>query len=162
MTAFRATYADWRLIKTRGCVQIVFELPVEQADAAYQLLGGMPVAAREVWCGIARLDKTKAEPPRPVESQSVALPAGAEKERRAFSELKPAQQAGILCNERAFLKFMSEKFPDHLRTCGSTAAAVREICKVDSRAEITEHNADWSGLVLAYRLWQREPEIVPA
>jgi hypothetical protein len=40
--AFRGTYADWKLVKTRAVVQIVFEVPLEDSDAAYEILGGMP------------------------------------------------------------------------------------------------------------------------
>jgi hypothetical protein len=57
--AFRATYSDWRLIKGRKVVQIVFELPLELSGSAYDALGGMPNTAAEVWCGIARLDVSK-------------------------------------------------------------------------------------------------------
>jgi len=56
---FKAAYADFRLIKTRGVVSISFELPVEQAQAALDVLGGMPVAATEVWCAVARLKPEK-------------------------------------------------------------------------------------------------------
>ena len=93
-------------------------------------------------------------------------PAGADKERRKFSEMLPAQQAGILCNEVAFHKFLQEKFRTAWMRCDDmndqlrSRNVIREICKVDSRADITSSNADWSALVLAYRLWQREPEFV--
>lgn len=193
-SAFTATFSDWKVIKTRGAVQLVFERPIEKADEAYQVLGGMPIAAQERWCAIARLELQYLPAPdrksgdsgsdqgkqagtaddrcsrgrhdphpttQPLPSQVPRIAEG-EAERRSFNELKPSQQAGILCNERAFLKFMSEKFPDHIRDCGSTAAAVRELCKVNSRADITPDNAEWSSLVLAYRLWMREPSVVPA
>jgi hypothetical protein len=65
MTAFRASYADWRVIKTRACIQVVFEVPIEQADQAYQVLGGMPMAANEIWCAVARLDERKVSANRP-------------------------------------------------------------------------------------------------
>lgn len=171
--AFQATYAEWKVIKTRACVQLVFEIPIEQADAAYQVLGGMPIAAKEVWCGIARLkDKVSRQPPPAAEnkpgpatsSPSVpAEPVRADKERRKFDDLAPAQQAGILCGEQAFRKFLSEKFGRlWLITQNDPAAVVREICEVNSRAEIKPDNALWAALVLSYRLWQREPEFIGA
>lgn len=55
MTAFQATYSDWKLIRTRRVVQIVLEVPVEQADQAYKVLGGMPLSGEETWVGVARL-----------------------------------------------------------------------------------------------------------
>ncbi len=156
------------MIKTRATVQLVFEIPIEQADAAYQALGGMPIAAKEVWCGIARLNSSpavsqaekqpgSAQPPVPTE------PVRADKERRAFSELAPAQQAGILCNEPAFSAFLIERFRKQWNHAGCNAAGtVRDMCKVDSRADIKPDNAEWSALVLAYRLWQHEPEYIGA
>jgi hypothetical protein len=73
--------------------------------------------------------------------------------------LAPAQQAGIFCGEQAFRLFLAEKFPDlWVATNRDPAASVRELCKVNSRADITPDNADWSALVLAYRLWKSHPE----
>ncbi len=54
-TAFKACYSDWKLIRTRGVVQVVMEVPLAEADAAYKVLGGMPDAAREQWFGVAAL-----------------------------------------------------------------------------------------------------------
>ncbi len=175
--AFRATYSDWRIVKGRKVVQVVFELPLESADEAYQVLGGMPIAAHEAWCAIARLDERKVietdarstgstteTPPR----QSIPRPAGADKERRSFNELSPAQQAGILANEAAFGVFLREKFGTAWMTCfdgdslQTAASTIRYLCDVDSRRELTRENAKWASLVLAYRLWQQEPSVVPA
>ncbi len=96
--------------------------------------------------------------PGPATSGKV-VPVRADKARRAFSELTPSQQAGIICSETAFRLFLGERFPEvWTATLRDPAASVREICKVDSRADITRDNADWSALVLAYRLWMNHPE----
>jgi len=58
--AFGAVYSDWKLIKTRKCVQVVFEIPVEAADHAYKVLGGMPHYEKSDWFGIARMKKADA------------------------------------------------------------------------------------------------------
>lgn len=180
--AFTATYAEWRVIKTRAAVQIVFELPVEKADEAYQALGGMPIAAREVWCAIARLAGSSAverdavnvdvagstparsatpSPPSPTVSRNTA----GEAERRKFEELLPAQQAGILCNEVPFWSFLQMEHRSVWRRCDSdgmrgadiAAAVVRELCRVNTRANLTNENTEWLSLVLAYRCWQAAP-----
>jgi hypothetical protein len=157
--AFSATYSDWRVIKGRKVVQVVFELPLESSDEAYQVLGGMPIAASEKWFGIARLDLTK---------------AAAEKTKRSFNDLPGPQQAGILCNEPAFCKFLRERDPklwfryacypgrQQLEDPDTAAAVVRELCNVNSRAEITSKNVEWSTLLLSYRVWQKAAEVVPA
>jgi hypothetical protein len=54
--AFQAVYADFKLIKTRGVTQFIFEVPIEHSDAAYQVLGGMPVQGESVWVAIARIE----------------------------------------------------------------------------------------------------------
>jgi hypothetical protein len=61
--AFSAEYADWKLIRTRKVVQIVFEVPMELADHAYQVVGGMPNLAEPSWFGIARLVRGETEKP---------------------------------------------------------------------------------------------------
>lgn len=175
--AFQATYSDWRIIKGRKVVQVVFELPIEKADEAYQVLGGMPIAANETWCGIARLDLSQRRSPEVAETKPRPVPpepVGADRTKRAFNELPPAQQAGMLCNEQAFRVFLKEKHPQTWRDCdpglnGSpfandqAASVVRELCKVNSRSELNgNNNTEWTSLVLAYRLWQNEPSVVPA
>lgn len=143
--AFTAVFSDWKVIKTRACVQIVFELPIEKADDAYQVLGGMPVAAKEVWCGIARLG-----------AQAIT------KERRSFAEMSPAQQAGMLCDDVAFRRYLEQRVCTPCTTVEQAAEIVRDYCEVHSRSEITKDNQYWSEIVNGYRSWQREAEVVPA
>ncbi len=46
-------------------MQLVFEVPIEDSNLAYNVLGGMPNPASEVWCAIARLttEATAQQPP---------------------------------------------------------------------------------------------------
>jgi hypothetical protein len=61
---FTATYADWKVIKTRQMVQVVFEIPIGAERHAYNILGGMPNHGKEAWFAIARLkEKPKDETP---------------------------------------------------------------------------------------------------
>lgn len=55
--AFGAEYVGWQLVKTRRAVQIVFEVPLEAADHAYQIMGGMPDNDKSVWFAIAKMQK---------------------------------------------------------------------------------------------------------
>lgn len=163
--AFRAAYSEWKVIKTRATVQLVFEIPIELADQAYQALGGMPIAAKEVWCGIARIDPKAVQ--RPAVSQAAAEaprpelqapnPAGAAKERNRL-----AQQAGILCNERLFRLFLAEKFEMPIPDPEGAKQIIYEHCNVTSRKDLTPENVGWSDITLAYALWKRAPEVVPA
>lgn len=52
---FSASYSDWRIVKTRGVVIVSFEIPLNAADLAYNVLGGMPTYETERRFAIARL-----------------------------------------------------------------------------------------------------------
>lgn len=58
-SAFGACYSDWKIIRTRGVIQIVFEVPIDQEGAAYAALGGMPRQERSDWFAIARMNKVE-------------------------------------------------------------------------------------------------------
>lgn len=172
--AFQATYSDWKVVKGRKVVQVVFELPLETADAAYQALGGMPIPANEVWCGIARLNEVRPGFTNAVEATQ-EHPEGAALAARPPSKSQ-SQIAGYLCTLGSFQTFLREKLPDRWQEAITfarlnnwpintpdviAAETVRSYCNVESRAHLKD-NADWSGLLLAYRLWEKEAEVVPA
>jgi hypothetical protein len=169
--AFRATFSDWKLVKSRKVVQLVFEVPMEGADYAYQVLGGMPNPAAEVWCAVARLNEKGGElasnhDPRPADTTprpQPDKPAGGAK--RSWHELTPAQQAGIRCNEPPFWLFLSENRSGwtEVKNANEAAAVVRKWCQIESRTEL---NTDavaathWRELDTSYRVWQEEPAVV--
>jgi hypothetical protein len=51
--AILATFSDFQLVRSRKVARLVFEVPIEQAKAALDVLG-MPNPVGETWCGIAR------------------------------------------------------------------------------------------------------------
>jgi hypothetical protein len=146
--AFRATYSDWRVVKGRKVVQVVFEVPIESADLAYQVVGGMPHPGTEAWFGIAKLDprqqqEEQAAPrkaPVPTAqprqgSPTTPHPAGAPKHNYA-------QRLGIACSQPAFWQFVRGKIPqkhyinvDNVDSEATAADAVRFICGVTSRRD---------------------------
>jgi hypothetical protein len=174
MTAacFRGTYSDFKLIKTRGVVSISFEIPVEQAQAALDVLGGMPVAATEVWCGIARLNHagedssagTAAAPKRDLEKPPTSgrgQPApDTQPAKQAFRDMRLVNQAGMLCDELSFQRFITERAKSALLFSDEGAAEyVREYCGVRSRSDIrprTPSGDRWTKLHDEYRLWMHE------
>lgn len=150
MAAFRAVYADWKLVKTRQTVQIIFEVPLHEADKAYDVLGGMPAPAAERWFGIAALATEHAKP-QPVVDRP---PAGA---KRDWRDLPPQQQAGIRCDEPTFAAFLKEERKDDWHEATDVADCVRLICGVKSRAELsTNHKARviWTQLESQYQAWK--------
>lgn len=143
--AFEATYSDWKLVKSRKVVQIVLEVPMEAADLAYQVLGGMPNHAAEAWLAVAKLDKTKTTET---------------KERKRFDTLPAGQQAAMRCNEMAFWKFLEWKLdlPEQTVKDELTAAnMVRAHFKIDSRTKLNAEPlaSRWRDFNLDYQLWCR-------
>jgi hypothetical protein len=84
--AIRGTFSDFRLIKGRKCAQIICEIPIEEADAALSVLGGIPQPASERWIALAPLNITSIKPAQ---------------EKRRFENLSPlckrASDAMSLC-----------------------------------------------------------------
>lgn len=161
--AFQATYSDWRLVRSRKVVQVVLELPIEDADSAYAVLGGMPNPGSEIWVGVARLDPKGGDthsaelrhnntPPA-----SVSSPPKPARAHRSWHDMTPAAQAGVLCGDMSFQKFLGVTNPAY------AALEVRNRCHITSRADLNR-NIDaatiWRGLVSDYRAFMREPEVI--
>jgi hypothetical protein len=91
--AIQATFADFRLIKGRKQAQLVLEIPIEEADNALAVLGGIPQPQSDCWVAVARLNG--------VASQSLSL----DKEKQKWDDLKLSMQAGIRCEEPAFWRY---------------------------------------------------------
>lgn len=104
----------------------------------------------------------------PVNGQRVALsvaliaedetttPAMEKKEKRSFDELPRSQQAGILCNEGRFQRYLGFA-PGTKGVAYSSAAHVRHVCGVKSRAELdTSPTAAglWDDVVGHYEAWK--------
>lgn len=137
--AFKATFSDLKLVKTRQVAQLIFEIPLAEFDGAYDVLGGMPNPASERWFGIAPIDLTTPKP-----------------DKRNWRDLQPAQQAGIRCNEATFAAYLKETHPEDWRESQEAAACVRLICGVHSRVELgTNQKARviWHQLDAAYQGW---------
>jgi hypothetical protein len=162
--AFQATYSDWRIIKGRKVVQIVFEVPLEGEGLAYQVLGGMPDPSKSVWCGIARLKSGPTEEPATVATEKSSHverggpeshpPAARGDPREGIGDgvvtpemsaiihqssrnpdKRLAKQAGMACADPLFRRFINGGLPNG---CSQEEAAeqVRLMCGVKSRSEI--------------------------
>jgi len=163
--AFSATFADWKLIKTRKCVQIVFEVPLEAADAAYQVLGGMPDPSTSVWFGIAKLQQPKGGDPTADHghARTPGLDTAPRQETktggaRKWDELPYSQQAALACNDAIFRAFLREgcRYPGAV-DAGTAAVAVRLHCGVDSRSELDadpDARGNWQKMYARYGEWK--------
>lgn len=142
---FRATYRNFKNVPSRGFVQLIFEVPIEQYDAAYQVLG-VPHPGTESWFAIARLNDslsrvdeapqisgtaTALPPPPPPE----ALPASPtaptlekHREKRSWFDLPAVQRAAMRCDDHRFWSWLHtlNRIPE--ATEDQTLAYVRRIC----------------------------------
>ncbi len=147
--ATKATFADFRIVKSRKVAQLVFETPLELADDALRALGGLPQAAQERWCGIARL----------VDPDAAGGTPEPRADRRKFGDLAPATQAGMRCQEPAFWRFLNETNGAAGDGClgGDNAAEiVRARCLVKSRGDLNTNAAAlhrWHEIERQYQAW---------
>ena len=142
-SAFKAAFADFKLVRGRKVAQFIFEVPTEDADAVLETLGGVPQPHIEKWAGICRIAPEQ-------ESKTVPEPV---KERRKFHELPMAQQAGIRCGDPVFYRFLRERC-----SIGGESAEdyVRDYCGVTSRAELkpdTNQGNRWLLLESGFQAW---------
>lgn len=163
--AFKAAYCDWKLVRTRQVVQIVFEVPLSEAGIAYDVLGGMPNPASETWFGIAPLhppaateaaaDPERLEQPAPEEAPPQPETAKVAA-KRAWEDLQPAQQAGIRSHDIRFEQFLEEEYKQHWRAHKDSAECIRSICGVNSRSQIGVNRtalARWQKLDQHFQAW---------
>ena len=113
--AIRATYSDFKLVRTRKVAQLVFEVPIEGAEAIVNTLG-LPRSDTDLWVAIARLQDVPEEP-------KVADPM--------------VREAGMLAKDPRFRKWVAECVGDG-QMCGEADAAefIRHHCGIESRREL--------------------------
>lgn len=168
--AFQAAFSDLKLVKTRQVAQLIFEIPLADFDAAYEVLGGMPNPASERWFALAAINPSQAEKesnrtPSPTTAPQPEIqprPAGVVKEKRDWRDLQPAQQAGIRCGEPLFQAFLKEQYNYTIQNSNDIATAVRAICGVNSRVELgTNHKARvlWHQLDSEFETWKLAEQV---
>ena len=164
--AFQATYSDWRLIKGRKVVQVVFEVPLEGAGQAYDALGGMPDPSKEVWCAVARLNANRKEgldtPVAPAKAPaSEADNASPVRVPRKWEDVPATTQACIRCNEVPFVKFLNVEFDANITTTAGAEQFVRDYCGVESRRDIRggEPLRLWQELDGLFGAWNLAPQV---
>ena len=172
MNAIAGTYSDLKFIKSRSIAQVVVEIPIERAGEVVALFG-TPQPGAEVWVALARLNDNPAGSFNgrtsgfdPEDGGSTPSPAA--KPRTPWSDMPPAQQAGIRCADPKFMAFLTARmaaedafFKAHLvrppvETADAAADVVREVCRVQSRAELMTNEVAavlWRTLDTEYQEW---------
>ncbi len=144
--AFQGTFSDFKLIRGRKCAQIVIEVPLEQADAALQALGGLPNPADERWVAVARLHAEAKQEQREEPTEG-----------RRWHQMPAASQIALACQSESFREFLTLRY----RASGLVDAAtcdhwIKAHLGVDSKREVTpasESFATWTELYGNYLVW---------
>jgi hypothetical protein len=155
--AIQATFADFRLIKGRKQAQLVLEIPIEEADKALAVLGGIPQPQSDCWVAVARLNGS------PVWKKTGPYVRGPEQEeKQRWEDLKLSMQAGIRCKEQPFWRYIQEKYPEWpIENVEDVEDFVRQRCDVQSRKGLNtdEHAAlRWKDLERSYQAWLKAAE----
>ncbi len=128
--AIAGVFADMKSVKTRSVVQMIVEIPIEQAEAVVQMFG-YPKLGAEVPVAVARMVEPKDEEP-----QRRAEIVGEDKPKRTFDDMPSSQVAALLCERDDFWKYLEWEFAKPCKSNDDAAARVRTWCEVNSRREI--------------------------
>lgn len=138
-----ATFHDWRPVKGRKQLQLVFEVPLEQQTEVLTLLGP-PSYERPAWYAIARLT----EPPRvgladrPLEGVNdpanlATEPGNSETAGPVTEEGKRLiKQCAVACSDEGFQVFLANTGWISVTDEETCADAVRKALGIKSRKEI--------------------------
>lgn len=118
--AITGSFADFKIIKSRGVCQIVIEVDLRNADVALATLGGVPQPESERPVAVARLNVDKPAP-----------------DKRPYADRGPGEQAvtraAMLCDDGAFQAWLGAADDE------GAAQMVRDYCHVKSRREIASN-----------------------
>jgi hypothetical protein len=170
-SAIQAAFADFKLVRGRKVAQLVFEVAIEQADAALAALGGLPSSIDERWCGIARLDLSAAKPKAQEDGPDTrgVLNVGLEhieyeqeqKTRRKMTDLPTAQRAALLCQRQAFQRWMREECGfSHVLDEQEATNELKSWCAISSRSELATNSmaaAEFEGIERSFNEWLNQP-----
>lgn len=165
----QAEFADYKRIKTRKVMQLIFEIPIEQAIATLNLLGEPSAGDKQITCAIAKLDLDAAADDAERESgmiskaYSKANEAEPEKPKKS---LTLSQKCALRCNQELFWRFMESKY-DHnvagvlpqITTAPQCAISVRSFLDIGSRSELDRDPLAaerWSILHAEFEFWKTE------
>jgi hypothetical protein len=157
LAAIEGQLVSIKNVSTHKSACLTIHIPEEYALKVIEAFG-WPTMVAPVHVAIARMGVAEPEPevkPTP-ETKS-------DKAKRKWDELSIAQQAGIMCNEIGFQKFVAERkgiAPQGVITVDDAATYVRQLCGVNSRANIEgkpDAEKKFRNLRIEYDNWLRVP-----
>jgi hypothetical protein len=158
--AILCDFTDFKRVATRNTFQLIFELPLEQAEEAIKLLGN-PLPGKTLKCGIARISLGDASTRKDEGTTSTASDRPRVQDsspaKTKWQKLRPSAQAAIRCDDKEFGDFIADQYPHHLAGHGCMATAVRKIVGVHSRAVLDSDDTAavaWADLEAEYQDWR--------
>lgn len=146
--AIKGTYSDYRRVKGRKVLQLIVEVPLEQAPQVHKAFGE-PSPDGSTWVAVARLDAEKSEQPQPDKKED---------------KHKLSRQAAMLCGDTQFQNFLKhkhsiawEQYLPHGSYDVVAAMCVRTICLVRSRSAFDaepDAAARWRDLKASFEAWR--------
>ena len=151
--AIQGTFADYRLIKTRGVLALVIEVPVERQAEVFAALG-YPMPGEEKPVAVARLQSYPSaiatDAAEAVVPTSGGEDAGGGTQRpvprhpQPYDPMKAAvTRAVMLCRDRRFQQWIGytrDMGPGGLAEANTKAWLLKH-CEIESRAEIANPDA---------------------
>jgi hypothetical protein len=134
--AIAGTFADLKTVKTRGVLQMVIEVPIEQGAHVVEAFG-FPQPGAEIPVAVARLvagHQTIEHEPEP-QSEAKQINSSA-----VATEKPYATRAVMLAKDEAFQRFaLGFASPDAAETAEEVATRfIREHCRVFSRSQLND------------------------
>lgn len=136
----QADYVDWRTVKGRKSLQLIFEVDLARQTEVLGYLGA-PRSDASIPCAIALLD-LKAIKAEPQASEAGGSP------KKHWSEYARSQQAAILCHDKDFWRYF-KCVDEH-----TARAGLYEHFRISSRSELDrpENAARWDEFVALFHL----------
>ena len=150
--ALRATFSDYRTVKTRKVLQLILEVPLEQQADVFAALG-YPVPDSDIWVAIARLNpgagaEADGRPgfnvlPCEIGDERLDSPVritASERGKARYAEAdemaKAVTRAALLAKEPRFREWLADEFGTCVFDEADAAERIRIICHISSRSEI--------------------------
>lgn len=143
----RASFADYRTVKSRMVLQLIFEVPLESSKAVFDRLG-FPMPDTENWVAIAMLNAgphnaTVDELPSSVPQESNGAAQGQRPATRSWYDMRPSQRAAILAGDQKFRQFLRNVYYASDVRCAEEATAwLKARCGIDSRKKLDEPDTE--------------------
>lgn len=142
------TFADLKSVKTRSVVQLIVEVPIEQASQVVAVFG-YPQPGNEIAVTVVRFNPDE-DLPTADEVKGILKP---EKAKKRFEDYSLSQQAGIRCGDEGFREWLKTK---GLLDEEMTVPFVRSLCYVTSRSQFDTDKAAgelWTCLNAEYEMY---------